>query len=274
MRNYRLFLKYRKEDKCPYPWHIDPYGCGCAGGCLYCYAKPLLSFTDNWNDEPQHASMRKIRTAIKNHLKAGDMVRMGGLSDPLQPVEESYNITEMTVEALAKAGVHHLIVTKYGRVASDEMLSVYDKKLSHFQVTITSTDDAFAARYEGGSNVSDRIAAIEKLQDLGYDVSIRLSPLVPDFNGIRCDKVLVEFLRMGAQVRKSFAQFVDASRYSFLYNKTWHLPLEVKDEYIQRLLADKPTRRVYTFTDVVPEHFEYIRDHYNPNKGDCCNIRL
>jgi DNA repair photolyase len=186
---------------------------------------------------------------------------------------------------LVKAGVHHLIVTKFARVASEEMLAVYDRRLSHFQITITSTDDDFASGYEGGSKVSERIAAIEKLQAFGYDVSIRLSPYVPDFvdcgaldlvlfNAIRCDKVLVEFLRMSWQVEKAFGEYIDPLRYTFDYGGKMHLPLEQKLIYIEHLLSGKPSSRVYTFTDVVPDHFEYIRDHFNPNKGDCCNMRL
>lgn len=282
---YRNFLKHHNDAKCPFPWVIDPYGCGCSGGCSYCYAKPLLSLTGNWLIEPQYADMKRVRNAIQNHFNEGDVVRLGSLSDPMQPIEDKYNVTEMTIEALIERGVHHLIVTKYARVADDRILKVYDKRLSHFQITLTSTDDEMAKEYEGGSSVTKRIEAIEKLQSLGLDISIRLSPFIPEFvdngyldirkfNEIRCNKVLVEFLRMSRQTEEAFGNYVVKSRYSFEYRRNKHLPLTEKCRYIEMLLSSKPEGKLYSFTDVVPEHFAYISEHYNINKHDCCNLRL
>jgi DNA repair photolyase len=59
-----------------------------------------------------------------------------------------------------------------------------------------------AATYEKATRVSDRIKAIEKLWALRYDVQIRLSPYIPQYvevnkiNDIKCDKIIVEFLRV------------------------------------------------------------------------------
>lgn len=56
--------------------------------------------------------------------------------------------------------------------------------------------------YERACVPSLRIKAIEKLQKQGFDISLRLSPFIPQYidftrlNGIRCDKILVEFLRV------------------------------------------------------------------------------
>ena len=50
--------------------------------------------------------------------------------------------------------------------------------------------------YEKASLPSDRIKAIEKLESLGYDVQLRLSPFIPELvdfdilNAIRCKSVL------------------------------------------------------------------------------------
>ena len=43
-------------------------------------------------------------------------------------------------------------------------------------MTITATDDEKALEYEKASRISERIAVVEKLQDLSFDVSVRLSP--------------------------------------------------------------------------------------------------
>lgn len=79
-----------------------------------------------------------------------------------------------------------------------------DKDLAHIQVSLTCTDDGLYRKlgYEKAPVPSRRIAAIEELQELGFDVQVRLSPFIPDYidlnvlNSIKCDKILVEFLRI------------------------------------------------------------------------------
>lgn len=282
---YGKFLKFLKDEKCAHEWVLDPYSKGCAGGCSYCYAKAIHEGHGSWNEEPSAAKMKQIRYQLRHHFKAGDVIRIGSMADPLQPIEEQERLTEMTVEDCVRLGIHHLIVTKFARVASDDMLAVYDKRLSHFQITLTSTDEDFAEAYErGASSVSERIAAIERLQRLGYDVSIRLSPFVVDFvdngmldiqilNAVECDKILIEFLRVNGRIRNLFCEHSDMRRYTEKRGVFWHLPLDVKKAYVERLLETNPQNRQVTFAEVVPEHHAYWREHYNANKSDCCNLR-
>lgn len=284
---HRQYLKYSNDEKCVHKIRLDPYNKGCSGGCKYCYAKALVDgWWNNWHEEPSAGMMKKIRYRLRHDIKDGDVVRIGSMADPLQPIEEEKHITEMTVEECVRLGIHHVIITKFARVVSEDMLSVYDKRFSHFQITLTATDDDFVRRYEeGASSVSERISAIEKLQSLGYDVSIRLSPFVVDFvdsgmldlsvvNAMRCDKILVEFLRVSGQIRKSFGSHIDMRRYTEISSRYHHLPLEVKRDYVERLLLGSPKHRQISITDVVPEHHSYWVKHYNANKSDCCNLRL
>lgn len=71
----------------------------------------------------------------------------------------------------------------------------------------------------GGNGVTEkavppsrRIKAIEKLWAEGFDVQLRLSPFIPEFvktgvldldiiNAVKCDKILIEFLRVNAWVK-------------------------------------------------------------------------
>ena len=93
----------------------------------------------------------------------------------------------------------YLIVTKSNLIADDEYVKILDKNLAHIQITITTTNDKFSLEYEKAAVPSKRIEAIEKLQRLGFDVQVRLSPFIEEFidfnilNNIKCDKILVEF---------------------------------------------------------------------------------
>ena len=119
-----------------------------------------------------------------------------------------------------------------------------------------------------------RVAAIEKLHALGYDVSVRLSPFIPQFvdvdkiNAIKCDKILIEFLKVNTWVRKWFD--IDYSEYSLKYGGYWHLPLERKIELVSLITGFQQV----SVGEYVQEHYEYFRNNVNWNPMDCCNLRL
>lgn len=120
-----------------------------------------------------------------------------------------------------------------------------------------------------------RIAAIEKLNALGYDVSVRLSPFIPQYvdidkiNGIKCDKILIEFLKVNAWVMKWF-DGIDYSEYKVKCGGYWHLPLDRKIELVNRITGFEQV----SVGEYVKEHYEYFRDNVNYNPDDCCNLRL
>lgn len=124
------------------------------------------------------------------------------MTDCFQPAEIQHRATYAAIKELNKRGVGYLIVTKSPLVADKQYVAVMDRRLAHIQISITSTDDDRCRIYERATPTSQRIRAIEKLQRLGFDVTLRLSPYIPQFvkhdklNRIGCDKILIEFLRV------------------------------------------------------------------------------
>ena len=129
--------------------------------------------------------------------------------------------------------------------------------------------------YEKASLPSQRIKAIEKLYDAGFDVQLRLSPLIAefvDFNKlaqIKCDKLLVEFLRVNSWIEKWFGKYIDISLYNLKQNGYKHLPLSYKQELISKIHGFKEI----TVCEDETEAYEYWKYHFNPNPNDCCNLR-
>ena len=165
---------------CHYPTRLDMYGCGCSHDCKYCYAKSLLEFRGLWNpDNPRVADIEKIRRKVSK-LPEGTVLRLGGMTDCFQPIERKHRVTYETIKILNEHKIHYLIVTKSDLVADDEYIEIMDKNLAHIQVSITTTDDELSLQYEKAVVPSKRIKAIEKLQEHGFDVSVRLSPYIPD----------------------------------------------------------------------------------------------
>ena len=278
MNEFKSFFKTvggNEGDKCNYPTRLDTYGRGCSHNCKYCYAKSLLDFRKMWNpDEPAIADINKIKRKIRKLPKDIPAIRLGGMTDCFQPIEKKYGITYETIKALNENNLPYLIVTKSALVADDKYIDVLDKDLAHIQITITTTDDDFSRTYENASVPSERISAIEKLQKLGFDVQLRLSPYIKEFvdfnilNNVKCDKILVEFLRANSWIKKWFD--VDYSRYTIKHGGYQHLPLDEKIKDIKLITGFKEI----TVCEDETTAYEYWKNNFNPNKDDCCNLRV
>lgn len=263
-------------QKCHYPTRLDTYGCGCQHDCSYCYAKSLLDFRNLWNPtNPSIADIEKIKRTIKKKIQPGDIVRLGGMTDCFQPLEKTVKNTYYTIEALNERRAGYLIVTKSDLIADDDYIRIMDKDLAHIQVTVTTLDDEFylAKKYEKASLPSERIKAILKLQDAGFDVQIRLSPLIEEYmdfdklNSLGIDKAIVEFLRINSWISKWFD--IDDTKYTHHEGGYKHLPLIDKIRVLNKIHIPH-----ISVCEDVQEHYDYWKETFNPNKDDCCNLRL
>lgn len=285
MKEFKSFFKCvegNEGDRCHYPTRLDTYGCGCANNCGYCYAKSLLAFRNLWNPaEPSVADIKKVKRLIEKKIKPGEVIRLGGMTDCFQSSEDTYHVTRETIKALNEKGIHYLIVTKNADLISrDDYMSVLDKNLAHIQVSLTNTDEELGNRIEPGApSYKERIKGIEKLQENGFDVTLRLSPFIPGFvdfniiNNVKCDKILIEFLRVNTWIEKWLTNLeapVDLSQYTLKSAGYKHLPLETKKEYLEKITNFKEK----SVCEDVEEHWEYWKNNYNCNPEDCCNLRL
>ena len=280
-REFKSFFKDLSEGnesrRCNYTTRLDTYGTGCHNSCRYCYARSLLEFRGMWHpNNPAIADIEEIRKTIRKELRPHEIVRLGGMTDCFQDAEKQHHVTLATIKELNKAGVGYLIVTKNKLVAEDEYIKAMDRSLAHIQVSITTTDSGISKRYEPGASLpEERIAAVERLQAEGFDVSVRLSPYIPQFvdidriNAIRCDKILVEFLRVNHWIEK-WMRDVDLRPYTLTKSGYKHLPLAVKKKLIARITGFK---QVSVCEDVYG-HWLYWKQNLNANPDDCCNLRV
>lgn len=268
MKEFKSFFKQvagNEGNKCRYNTRLDTYGCGCSHDCSYCYAKSLLDFRNLWDaQEPSVADIRKIERKIAK-LPKDTIIRLGGMTDCFQPCEREYGITKATIELLNRYGIEYLIVTKSDLVC--EYMNILDKQKAHIQVSTTWIP------CEKAVSTERRIKAIQTLYAEGFDVAVRLSPYVPQFvdferlNSIRCNKIIVEFLRVNHWIKKWLP--LDYSDYTVKQSGYQHLPLEKKIEYLSRVTGFDEV----SVCEDVSEHYEYWKEAVNHNKLDCCNLR-
>lgn len=277
MKSFSLFYKEvggNEKSKCNYTTRLDTYGCGCQHDCKYCYAKSLLDFRGLWNPQkPVVGNMKQISNAIKK-IPKGTVVRLGGMTDCFQPIELKYRTTYQTIKLLNKKRIEYLIVTKSSIIANDEYIKILDKDLAHIQITTTCLDDDLYRKldYEKASLPSERIKAILKLQELGFDIAIRLSPLIEEYidfeklNNLGIKKAQVEFLRVNHWIRQWFN--INYSKFTIKQSGYEHLPLEEKIRIINKIKI--PEISVCEDED---NAYEYWKNNFNVNKEDCCNLR-
>ena len=280
MAEFNSFFKSvggNEGERCHYSTRLDTYGCGCAHNCAYCYARSLLAFRGLWKpNSPSVTSKYELSKALAHKMNAGDVVRLGGMTDCFQPAEREYHRTLDAIRMCNWRGIHYLIVTKSPLVA--EYADVLSRELAHIQISITSTSAEKSLEIEPGAPVpAERIAAVEQLAAKGFDVSVRLSPFIPEFvdlsviNAIKCDKILVEFLRVNGFISKWLrGAGISLSRYSYQSEGYKHLPLADKVALLEGITGFKQ----HSVCEDVPEHWAYWQTHYNTNPDDCCNLRI
>ena len=229
-----------------------------------------MNFRKLWNPtSPAIADIVKIRKQIDKIAsgKCGKIkaIRLGGMTDCFQPIEATNHVTFETLKYLNEKHVPYLIVTKSDLVATDEYMGILDKDLAHIQITVTTTDDDLSLSYEKAVVPSRRIKAIEKLQENGFDVALRLSPYIPEFvdlsvlNNVKCDKIQVEFLRVNCWIKKWFD--IDYTPYTVKQSGYLHRTLEDKKELIKGITGFK----FISVCEDETEAYEYWRNNFNPN---------
>lgn len=268
MKEFKSFYKEvtgNEGNKCLYNKRLDTYGCGCQHDCSYCYAKSLLNFRNLWNEkEPSVADIRKIERKIAK-LPKGSFIRLGGMTDCFQPLEEKMQVTKATIKLLNQYGINYLIVTKSDLIC--DYMHIIDKDKAHIQISTTWIP------CEKAVSTERRIKAIELFQAAGFDVAVRLSPFLPQFvdferlNSIRCNKIIIEFLRVNHWIKKWLP--LDYSDYTVKQSGYEHLPLEKKIEYLAKVTGFDEV----SVCEDVTEHYEYWKECVNHNKDDCCNLR-
>ena len=274
-REFKSFFKTvggNEGSVCKYPTRLDTYGCGCQHDCSYCYAKSLLFFRGLWdNENPAVADLDDIRKVLDG-IRPGTILRLGGMTDCFMPLEKERRITFETIKMLNRRRIGYLIVTKSHLVADPEYLEIYDPDLAHFQITVTTLDDTRSVQYEKASVPSKRVAAILTLQEAGFDVAIRLSPIIEEFmdfdalNVLGIKKAVVEFLRVNTWIEKWFD--LDFSPYRLKQSGYRFLRLNDKKRIVSKIKIPE----VSICEDYKP-HYKFWQVNVNPDRADCCNLR-
>lgn len=178
---------YKSQIVCPHFLELK-WGYGCHFRCSYCYLQGTFRYPqfrkqrDGCHIAPRMKSKAKIllhldafwrvspRKEVLNSGELGDSLMLNGaLIDLIKEFRENY---------LTSKSRHHriLLLTKDTRI---EKLLKYD--LQELVVASFSLNSrSVAMRWEGRAPLlEERLKAAEELSDAGYEVRVRIDPMVP-----------------------------------------------------------------------------------------------
>lgn len=242
--------------KLPFHWGANPYR-GCQHDCWYCYARYTHEYLQLPMGMFQHVVFAKVNAAaiLRKELKRSswkrDLVNVGTVTDPYQPIERQYRITRQMLQVFRECKTPVVLTTKSHHILDDlGLLADFAQELFlNIVVTVTSMDEALKRKLEPTTcTVKRRFQAIEKLTTAGITVGVLMSPVFPFLTDSReqmaevahaaasagASYFLADILTMRASAREYFLPYLQEiypelmRDYEALYGKD-HLPWKLRE---------------------------------------------
>jgi len=225
---------------CPKKYSFSPYT-GCSHACIYCY---ISSYIPN----AFKARLKKdlFRRLKKELHKVDTYISMSNSSDPYTPEENKLKATRKCLRIIKEHNIPLLVITKSDIVARDvDLLSNMKASVS---ITITTLSPRKAAIIEPHAPLPQRrIEALKKLSKEGVPCSVRLDPIIPDFNDEEIEKIVEEIAPYVEHVvsstikprndsMKRLAGVIDVGKYEWhRIGNTFYLPERQRFELLRRV---------------------------------------
>jgi DNA repair photolyase len=187
----RSLLNRCSGERVPFQWTVNPYR-GCEFGCKYCYARythEFMELREPLDFERRIFAKEFDARAFSRELravKAEDWIAIGTATDPYQPAERRYCLTQKVLEVfLRREGFQLAITTKSDLVARDAELlaAVSVRNRVRVNITVTTLDTALARLLEPLAPRPDlRLGAMSVLARAGVEVGVAASPVMPGIN--------------------------------------------------------------------------------------------
>jgi spore photoproduct lyase len=157
---------------------------GCPFSCAYCYLQGTLRLLPT-KKRPMAKDPRKVKRQLTSFLEAplreAELLNAGELCDSLMFEGTQYSIAENILPlfedaTLNKAGHKVLLVTKSDKI--EHLLERADPKAVVASFSI-NTENVFKVWEKGAAHPSSRLKAAEEAQNAGFEVRIRIDPIIP-----------------------------------------------------------------------------------------------
>lgn len=168
---------------------VDPYS-GCEFGCLYCYGIKEDILDEGEGPSPFKvgiktscaAGLKKECAAFPSSVDKPASIGIGFASDPYQPCEEEFRLSQRCLEILAESGVPIQIITKSELVLRDAKIlaELSEKGLCVVSVSLFTLNEKISRIFEPRvPPPSERLELIQRLRRENIAAGAVLMPIVP-----------------------------------------------------------------------------------------------
>jgi DNA repair photolyase len=178
---------------CGLPLRLDTYA-GCAFRCSYCFARYRggSRYDERVRPADPETIKRVFRFAIDlrrfpagivaQFLRRRVPIHVGGMSDPFQPAETRYRVTESVLRTLLSYRYPTVISTRSAMPSLDPYMSLLREMSAVVQFSFSTTRDEASARVEPhATRPSILLKTMETLAHRGVNVTCRWQPFIPNF---------------------------------------------------------------------------------------------
>ena len=155
---------------------------GCCHGCIYCDSRSACYQIDDFDKvRAKQEALKLLGEELRRKVRPA-FIALGGMSDTYNPFEAELNLTRHALELIDAYNCGAAIATKSDLIVRDiDVLSMMKEHSPVLcKVTVTTTDDALAAKVEPGApSPTRRLAAIRKLSAAGIFTGVLLMPVLP-----------------------------------------------------------------------------------------------
>ena len=187
---------------------INPYR-GCEHGCVYCYARPTHAFHDlspGLDFESRLFAKPDAAHLLRHELNRPGYrvapIALGTNTDPYQPIERDWRITDAVLEVLEEANHPLTITTKSDRVLDHlpRLTRMAALNLASVAISVTALDRAIARTLEPRAPTpARRLRAIRRLSEEGVPVQVSVAPVIPFVTDHELEAILEAAADAGAR---------------------------------------------------------------------------
>ena len=184
----KSILNYCDTYRMPATFTINPYR-GCEFGCAYCYARYTHEFMElDWEEFEKKIYVKSRAAAVL--LRTLDSERIGGrhialgtATDPYQPAESRFKVTQELLRVFSKMeGLSLSITTKSSLLRRDIPLlqEIAGKNTLRVNISLISLDEELLSDLEPkASRAAARLEALRQVTQAGIRAGILLMPVLP-----------------------------------------------------------------------------------------------
>jgi spore photoproduct lyase len=169
--------KGQNDVVCPHFLELK-WAYGCPFKCAWCYLQGTFRFLKT-KTQPVIKERSLVERAILSFLNSdspSEMLNSGEVGDSLM-AESSSPFTEFIIPLFERQNAHKvLFLTKSDRINNLRKIAEHKQAVISFSIN----SKLVAEKWEKGApSIDKRLLAAQELSDLGYEVRLRIDPIVP-----------------------------------------------------------------------------------------------